>query len=68
VCTEGEAQRARERAEKRGETDLTKYLSGWTDQEVINKMKEMLKPPRVAAGLKMWARRVFDADSQTLVL
>ena len=47
VCTEVEAQRAMAKAEKRGETDLTKYLSGWTDQEVINKIKEMLKPPRV---------------------
>jgi hypothetical protein len=47
VLTAEEVQRATASAEQRGEKNLSKYLSGWTDEEVINKIKETLKPPRV---------------------
>jgi hypothetical protein len=42
-----EVEWAKAQAKERGETNMSKYLSGWSDDAVIDKIKETLKPPRV---------------------
>jgi hypothetical protein len=47
VRTEEQVQKAVVEAKARGEKSVTQYLSGWGDEEIIAKLKETMKPPRV---------------------